>query len=214
MGTETQEELEESLKALVLQNNNLVELLEKANVKVPHFVGPKLLSFIVTVHDAKANDENEKIENESITSNSITTHQTPQPKSDGKNVDGTQKLSQPIPDAVCKKSDNSLEKAEEKSPSKSQLTILPELKDVQSFGSVDVIPVTSSSKPELKVHEKPVKNFVEITPLLSGQNEKTSTSPDKSCDLVQSKGNFYLLILIFDHFYNKNKNLKTTYYFI
>lgn len=59
--TESVEELEESLKALIIRNNELLNLLQKASIEVPPFTGPKLLRCIVTVYkkkDAKANHEN------------------------------------------------------------------------------------------------------------------------------------------------------------
>lgn len=57
-------------------------------------------------------------------------------------------------------------------------TTLSELKEVQSFGSVDLIPVSNTAKQDPKVHEKPVKNFVEITPLISAQNDDISKKSD------------------------------------
>lgn len=173
-----------------------MELLEKANIKVPHFVSPKLLSFIVNVHDEKPNDENEK-----NTSNSAPTHQTPQKDCEKSGTNGVIQKIPPTKLGPCgKEKSDSLSKPDEKlqyptksqnqaqPQPKSQLDTLPELNEVQSFGSVDLIPVTSSSKPDPKVHEKPVKNFVEITPLPSNQpNESALSKPETSCELAQPK---------------------------
>lgn len=184
MLTETQEELEESLKALVSQNNNLVEQLEKANIKVPHFVGPKLLSFIITVHESQANDENENANIENKTDNSTrTVCETSQSKPENK-TELIQKKSQNDTESNGHTDVDSLKKSDGTS---NPPNILPEIKEVQSFGSVDLIPVSSSSVPELKVHEKPVKNFVEITPLPSNQTENVHSKPEKTGDLIQSK---------------------------
>lgn len=178
-------ELEESLKALVEQNTNLVELLEKANIKVPHFAEPKLLSFIITVHDSKTkdNNQNENAENKMEIKTIVAVEAAPQPKSDNRNV----VIQKQPPNGHQTKSTDSSCVADGKTVPKLQLNALPKKQDVQSFGSVDLIPVTSSSIPELKVHEKPVKNFVEITPLMGGQNEKVPTTSETSCDLIQMK---------------------------
>lgn len=159
------------------QNNDLVELLKKANVKVPHFVSPKLLSFIITVNDDKTSSTYENVENKSNIQD-IQTYQTPQNKNNGESNDET-----PNVHNKYLKSTNSCDSPDTRFRSKSQLNILPELTEVQSFGSVDLIPVTNSPKPELKIHEKPVKNFVEITPLLNDQFEMTSTQPEKPSTL-------------------------------
>lgn len=185
MLTETQEELEESLKALVSQNNNLVELLEKANIKVPHFVGPKLLSFIITVHESQANDENENanIENKTdISTRTVCEKSQSKPENENELI---QKKSQNDTESNGHTDVDLLKKSN--GTSINQPNILPEIKEVQSFGSVDLIPVSSSSVIELKVHEKPVKNFVEITPLPSNQSENVHSKPEKTGDLVQSK---------------------------
>lgn len=188
---ETQEELEESIKALVSQNNNLVELLEKSNIKVPHFVGPKLLSFIVTVHDAKPHDENEKIQNKSI----IATTQETLPND---NENETNKVIEKLPlggkqlengSTECNLLEQSVKtqtKCQLATESKSLSNTLPELKDVQSFGSVDLIPVKTTSKPDFKVHEKPVNNFVEITPLPGNHTDQSITKLETSSELIQS----------------------------
>lgn len=185
---ETQEELEESLKALVSQNNDLVELLQKSNIKVPHFAGPKFLSFIVAVHDAEKTDENEKCDkndNKLATSNGANQNQPYQKPQTKSNVKISNVLSKPVQinKELNDKKITNPDGCDSKSLSKSQRTILPELKEVQSFGSVDLIPVTSDAKrSDLKVHEKPVNNFVEITPLLNNQNEKVPTQLEKTCD--------------------------------
>lgn len=170
---EKQEELEESLKALVTQNNDLIELLKKANIKIPHFVAPKLLSFIVAVHDDKKNKAYENVKNKSITQESKTC-QTPQEKTNGKSSNQQSNFiktpnSNDGPDAGCL--------------SKSQLKVVSELNEVQSFGSVDLIPVTNSPKNDLRTHEKPVKNFVEITPLPNESFEIIPKQPEKSFNL-------------------------------
>lgn len=193
---ETQEELEESLKALVSQNNDLVDLLQKANIKVPNFVGPKCLSFIITVHDVKPTakiDEIKKIDNKITNPNASAQNNNLIQKLQEKSKVGTVELienplSSNNKEINHKKTISDIEHSESKSLSKSQLKILPELKEFQSFGSVDLIPVNNLSKPELKVHGKPVKNSVEITPLVTNQNEKVAgKQPEKSYDSIQLK---------------------------
>lgn len=190
---ETQEELEESVKSLVAQNNNLVELLEKAKIKVPQFVGPKFLSFIVTVHDAKSNDENEQNHNNSVVT---TNQQTSQKNGEHETKDEIKKTTQIIEhldnvsnECNSQNKPNALGQSQQQCQSqpKPLSNSLPDLKEVQSFGSVDLIPVTSASKLDLKVHEKPVNNFVEITPLPEAQIEKSPTKSDTSSNLLQSK---------------------------
>lgn len=186
---ETQEELENSVKALVTQNNKLVELLEKANVRVPHFDAPKLISFIVTVHDDEThdkndkNDKNNKIENKCIVQQTAACQAVSAKRSDDKPNEVVLKQSNRKPESISTKLTNG---THAEAQPKVQIKILPELKEVtevQSFGSLDLIPVTNSSRPELKVHEKPVNNFVEITPLLSKHDEKVPTHSDKTCEL-------------------------------
>lgn len=175
------------------QNNNLLELLEKANIKVPHFVKPKLLSFIITVHDSK--EENDENANANVT-NKVDASSKSTPKSE---LDGKNEVNQTKPPNEQEANGDKNTDLNGKTTPKSQLNALPELKEVQSFGSVDLIPVSSSSIPELKVHEKPVKNYVEITPLLSNQNEKVLTKPETTYDSVQLKeqsniqGKFYFV---------------------
>ncbi|XP_055325067.1 mucin-3A-like [Sitodiplosis mosellana] len=186
----TQDELEASLKALVSQNNDLVELLQKSNIKVPHFVEPKFLSFIVSVHGAERSDEEEKSDKDaskSATSNELNQNQ-PQTKSNVKPKEVIQNPVQINKELNGTKTTNSSESSDSKSLPKTQLNISPVLNEVQSFGSVDLIPVSSdSSRPEFKMHEQPVKNFVEITPLLNNQNEKLSLQSEKSIDLPKRK---------------------------
>lgn len=170
-------------------------MLEKAKIKVPHFVGPKLLSFIVTVHDAKPNDENEKNQSNSV----VTTIQlTSQKNGERKTKEEIQKTPQVIENLdsgsnECNTHKKPIAKVESQQQPQCQSqpmplsNSLPELKEVQSFGSVDLIPVTISSKLDLKVHEKPVNNFVEITPLLGEKIEKSPTKPNISGDSVQPK---------------------------
>lgn len=175
---ETQEELENSVKALVTQNNKLVELLEKANVSVPHFDVPKSISFIVTVHDDKTNDKTDQIQNKCTVQQNAAFEKG----SDNKSNEVTLNQSNGKQETNATKSTNGIDA--ETQP-KAQMNILPELKEVQSFGSVDLIPVTNTSPPELKLHGKPVNNFVEITPLISKQNEKVPTQSEKACELSQ-----------------------------
>lgn len=192
----------------------MIELLEKANIKVPHFVGPKLLSFIVTVHD---DDDATESDNDEIQ------------KCPGKVVDKStskllQKKSQNQIECKTKsKASEVIEKAQIHSPQKldrtpqpkqkphqqqphqkqqdntsqnaqpdHQLNNLAELKEVQSFGSLDLIPVSNALTSDAKrTHEKPVKNFVEITPLVINdvQNEKVTTKTEIIVEKsVQPKG--------------------------
>lgn len=190
VNAETQVELEESVKALVTQNDSLLDLLEKSNIKVPQFVAPKLFSFIVAVNDAKQNDG--KIANDETKVDSTAkrdTYQISPNKSENQSKPSEEVIDKlPVKNQTC---DKTIEHpVNDKSNGQNasqiqQLNTLSELKEVQSFGSVDLIPVTNSSKSELKVHEKPVKNFVEITPVLSNQNETIPSKPDKSIEIAQ-----------------------------
>lgn len=200
---ETQEELEESLKALVSQNNDLVELLQKANIKVPHFVGPKFVSFIVAVHDTDRSDENNKVVNKPLTinqSNEINKNQ-PQTKWNVNHDPVQVKIDLNGTKSVH---NSSKTRSDLESHPKTHLNLLPELKEVKSFGSVDLIPVNNDlSRSELKVHEKPVKNSVEITPLVNNQNEKIPThaeiAVDDSSKQKESTTNIQgLTVLIFE----------------
>lgn len=179
-----------------------MELLKKSNIKVPHFVGPKFLSYIVSVHDAdssESSDEKEKSQkddNKSVNSNQKQPYQNPQTKS---NIKCNEVIQSPI--QISRESNGnkiSIQPESSKPIPKSQLNVLPEIKEVQSFGSVDLIPVTTdSTRSELKIHEKPVKNFVEITPLLNNQNDKVSIQTEKICDLppLKESSNIQGLIL-------------------
>lgn len=155
-----------------------MELLEKENITVPHYVQPKFLSFIITVHD-KEEKKDENANEHPAKRLDASTSETPQSKSDSKN-DVAQMPSQ----NEEKQNGNLPNIMDVKSISKPQL---PELKEVQSFGSVDLIPVSSTSVSELKVHEKPVKNFVEITPLPNKKTDKTHSNSESPCELVQLK---------------------------
>lgn len=155
-----------------------MELLEKENITVPHYVQPKFLSFIITVHD-KEEKKDENANEHPAKRLDASTSETPQSKTDSKN-DVAQ-----IPSQNEEKQNGNLPNIMDvKSISKPQL---PELKEVQSFGSVDLIPVSSTSVSDLKVHEKPVKNFVEITPLPNKQTDKTHSKSESPCELVQLK---------------------------
>ncbi|XP_031620562.1 putative uncharacterized protein DDB_G0282133 [Contarinia nasturtii] len=189
----TQEELEGSIKILVEQNNDLVELLEKSNIKVPHFIVPKFFSFIISVYEAKSNKKNDTKEKREIVdikstnshapNENVLNKRSPEKKSKNKSNKTVQSPAKNNKETIEEKTVESIDNYGAKTLPKSQLNI--ELNEVQSFGSVDLIPVTNSSKPEMKIHEKPVKNFVEITPLVSSQNANVSL--DKFCDLVEQK---------------------------
>lgn len=133
------------------------------------------------MHDDKASDKRNKVESKSvIQTNSV--YQASEQNSNHKSNEAIINLSN------SKQEINGIklsENTDAKLQPKSQLNILPELKEVQSFGSVDLIPVTNQSKPELKVHEKPVNNFVEITPLVNKPNENALSQSDKLCELDQ-----------------------------
>lgn len=190
-----------------------MELLEKANIKVPHFVGPKLLNSIsITVRDKNAtesnDDENKKCSSETVNKSTPEICKTSKNKTECKTNEPTEvivELSTNNQTPYDKLQANSPEKQNDKLPAqpqqkqvqqqqqqlqheiakqKPQLNTLPELKEVQSFGSVDLIPVSNATKQDPKVHEKPVKNFVEITPLISAQNEKISAKSEKSDDVA------------------------------
>lgn len=153
---------------------------------MPHFVGPKFLSFIVAVHDTDRSDEKEK--NNKVTNKPLTTNQSNEINKNQPptklNVKSTPVIHDPI--QVHKEINDTktiINSSDSKSSPKTQLNLLPELKEVKSFGSVDLIPVSSDlSRSELKVHEKPVKNFVEITPLVNNQNEKIPTHAETAVD--------------------------------
>lgn len=163
---------------------------------MPHFVSPKFLSFIVSVHDAEQRDDKQKSEkndNKSATSNGVNQkkpYQKPQSRANSKTevIQNSVQISKEPNGIKATNPSKSPESSEPKYIPKGKLTILnSELKEVQSFGSVDLIPVTNASRPELKVHEKPVKNLIEITPLLNNQNEKTPIQAEKFNDLSPPK---------------------------
>lgn len=186
-------ELEKSVKVLV-------ELLEKSNIKVPNCVGPKLFNNLSeSVHDENKKCENETVNKSSSNECKVSPNNT-ECKTNTPN-EMTVKLSTNNQISYKKPQVNLPEKQNEKrqiqtqqkqiqsqqiqheaTKQKSQLNTLPDLKEVQSFGSVDLIPVSNATKQDPKVHEKPVKNFVEITPLISAQNENISKKPEKSDD--------------------------------
>lgn len=159
-------------------------MLQKANIDVPHFTKPKLLSFIITVHDSKENDENENKSSEQKMANAKTKGTSETSQSNAKNEVIQTQAQQDEQQSNGSTNANLPNNVDGKAAAKPKL---PELKEVQSFGSVDLIPVSNSSVPELKVHEKPVKNYVEITPLPSSQNDKVISKPEITCDLVPLK---------------------------
>lgn len=59
---ESVQELEESLKALIVRNNELFNLLSDAGIEVPPFKGPKFLSCVFAVRNNNGNVVDEKIE--------------------------------------------------------------------------------------------------------------------------------------------------------
>lgn len=50
--------MEESLKALIIRNNDLLDLLSKAGIEVPPFIGPKLLRCVVAVQKSVSDENN------------------------------------------------------------------------------------------------------------------------------------------------------------
>lgn len=203
--TETQLELEKSVKILV-------ELLEEANIKVPHFVGPKLPNKI----SETVQDENKKSENETVNESTPKECKESQNNTKCKTNKTTEvtvklvisnrlpheKLQVNSPEKQNKNQQTQSQQQEQIQPQhtqhdttkqKPQLNTLPELKEVQSFGSVDLIPVSNATKHDPKVHEKPVKNFVEITPLISSRNENISKKTENDIpDQLQPKVSTYV----------------------
>lgn len=170
--TETQEELEDSVKALLQQNSDLVGLLEKANIKVPYFAAPKVLSFIITVHGPKVTTNNANADKTPDANASIEQNSN---KCDNRTTDKNDtNKSKKSPDTSAsngpKQSGMSTEKAQSSH-------ILPDEGETKKFGSVEVIAVTNSSQFELKPHEQPVKNSVEITPLIAKTPATDVTEP-------------------------------------
>lgn len=62
MFAESVEELEESLKALIIRNNVLLDLLNNAGIEAPPFVGPKLLRCVVAVQKSNSSPDMNKFE--------------------------------------------------------------------------------------------------------------------------------------------------------
>lgn len=172
------------MKALVKQNNNLVELLEKANIKVPHFVGPKLLSFIVTVHDSKINDGNENLNNKDATVSATSIERNnDNVKNEKCNKNEQQNQIQFSSGEVLNGEKDTNVLNESNLPSNALNILTEELGEIKKFGSVDVIPVTNSSKFELKQpHKQPVKNSVEITRLVSNTEKIIASEIVASCN--------------------------------
>lgn len=201
---ETQEELEESLKALVSRNNCLVQLLEKCNVKAPPFIGPKLLSYIVTIHDdiRQCDEEVNKISksiNKSIS----------KPKNKNCNNNNNVSVSpnknlKLVKDVAKRKS--SLLNGQKKSDSDNKLpNISLAIPEIQKIGSVEIIPVSKSSNSEIKPHDQPIKNSVQITPLLAiADNDATQK---ETCDNTHSnegknnEGLLYCFIIVQIYFF-------------
>lgn len=166
---------------------------------MPHSIGPQLLSNI----SEPVHDENKKCENETATESAPKECQLSQNNTKckaNKTAEVTVKLltnnrsSYEKSQAPDKQNEKLQTQTQQKQVHPQQiqhgtakqtlkLNAVPELKEVQSFGSVDLIPVSSATKQDPKVHEKPVKNFVEITPLISGQNESISKKAEKSDDV-------------------------------
>lgn len=61
--------MEESLKALIVRNTELLDLLSKAGIEVPPFVGPKLLRCVVAVQKKDSSITAEEIDNENNVNN-------------------------------------------------------------------------------------------------------------------------------------------------
>lgn len=163
---ETQVELEDSLKVLVKRNNELIVLLEKANIKAPYFVEPKNLSFIVTVHEADATS-NEANAEPSINANILNKSVECDSQLIGKN--GVDNIESP-PSTNNADASDKFSPESQASTGKNQprsIHTLPDEGESKKFGSVEVIAVTNTTQLDSKPHQQPVKNSVEITPLIT-----------------------------------------------
>lgn len=156
------------------RNDSLVELLQKSNILVPHFVEPKFLSFIIAVHDERTDEKKDNAASSAA---------------DDKICDSVPEALQfaaSKPSVNISKSENGppVAIANDELPTNQPGKKLPELSEIKKFGSVEVIPVTNATKFEVKMHQQLIKNTVEITPLLPdpGFNtppEKMAYSPSK-----------------------------------
>lgn len=157
---------------------------------MPHFAGPTLLSNNVSkaAHDDDKNCENETINKSTPKQCEVSENNGTCRTNEAKEV--TVKLSTNNRKPEANPPEEIQVQAQQKqiqpqhqtqygiTNQKPQSNTLSELKEVQSFGSVDLIPVSNATKQDPKVHEKPVRNFVEITPLISAQNEDISKKSD------------------------------------
>lgn len=142
-----------------MRNNDLLELLKNANIKVPPFIAPKLLSCIVTVH----NEQNQSILNDTESCDKTGLNE--------KSVQSSQIVQKKkvTESEAAKQSQQIVQRTDEKSD-KSDIQTHKEFnindsRQIKKNGSNDVLPVANASK-----CSKPVQNSVEITPLLSIAN--------------------------------------------
>lgn len=178
---ETQEELEDSLKVLVKRNNELIVLLEKAKIKPPYFVEPKNLSFIVTVHEADATSNDGKADT-SMNANVKSVECDSQVigksgvENGGSSPANTNNAN--TADTFSSESTASAGKGQLKS-----MHILPDEGETKKFGSVEVIAVTNTKQLDSKPHQQPVKNSVEITPLITNIQPTKLLAESNDADL-------------------------------
>lgn len=160
------------MQALIIRNNELVSLLQKSKLVVPPFIGPKLLSCIVTIHK----DDEEIVP-----------------------VEISQEKSKP--ENSKKKSENTRRKSNTKKSSNEKLPETPindttkqnESHEATTIGGIELIPVYDVNS--VKKNTEPVKNSVEIHPVIS--NEATIATPVTAT-----------MILAKDSTETKTKNLK------
>lgn len=167
------------MKTLVKQKDELVALLEKANVKVPYYVAPKALSFIVTVHDSEKSPNDANGDQLADSNASPTKHNSVECDSQtiGKVAGDTSKPPINSNAADVNKANGSAAHASSEQNQTKTLHILPDEGEIKKFGSVDVIAVANGSQLEPKPHEQPVKNSVQITPVTTVLTDASALLP-------------------------------------
>lgn len=157
----THKEVDGRLKALVLRNSSLVALLKKFNIEVP------------SVHDDCSqldNNRNENSKNKANTDGTQIDLVVSVQKKKKKSKEKLMKTSPKIRKGSSKINENKLVKDTPKTVSNG----LPELGEIQKFGSVELIPVSKPFSYEDRLHNQPIKNSVEITPLITSPGDNVT----------------------------------------
>lgn len=150
---------------MVIRNDELVGLLEKAKIEVPPFVGPKLLSCIVTIHkDADAPQSSSSFSK----ADTIVDERTPSKKKKENSE---------------KKSNDSTKSS--RSAKKTKATEVQPKDTIEKIGGLEVIRVLNGETQKKCV--EPVKNSVEITPVIVPSEKISKVVPLASTSATMMK---------------------------